>query len=423
VSTSPHPRRRLAAALAVAVVGVSGLIGTAQAQDGTTTTTTVLPPGVPGLPTTTTTTTVSPGTAPPDTVAPSPEDPSAVEGVEAEPVPEVAATVPARPVTPGVPPATAARIIKQELSVAQADAVKLGTNYATVRAHAIALESQLDTLERSVTDLAEQDRAAVRRVAATKRYFDARAATAIVRGRIDDIAPSITSDDPNDVATANILLGSVLSADQAALQEYLAARTQVDANLVAMADRLVGTRNELSATRAHLVDARRANIAAQINLKFFTAGSPIVIQGFVFPVGTPNTFGDSFGAPRMVGTQYVHAHQGTDIMAPRGTPLLACERGIVSKMGTDVLGGTKLWLKGESGTYYYYAHLDSFAPGLANGQVVDAGQLLGYVGDTGNAKGGATHLHFEIHPDGKAAVNPYPLLKVVKQLNQEAGGQ
>ena len=89
-------------------------------------------------------------------------------------------------------------------------------------------------------------------------------------------------------------------------------------------------------------------------------------------------------------------------------------------MGTDVLGGTKLWLKGESGTYYYYAHLKAFAEGLANGDVVEAGDLVGVVGDTGNAKGGAPHLHFEIHPDGGPAVNPYPLLKVVDELRLQA---
>jgi len=121
-----------------------------------------------------------------------------------------------------------------------------------------------------------------------------------------------------------------------------------------------------------------------------------------------------------MGTEYQHWHEGTDIMAPSGTPLLAAERGIITKMGSDVLGGTKIWVKGESGTYYYYAHLSAFAPGMVNGLVVDAGTIIGYVGDTGNARGGAPHLHFEIHPDGGAAVNPYPLLKVVDQMGRQA---
>jgi murein DD-endopeptidase MepM/ murein hydrolase activator NlpD len=89
-------------------------------------------------------------------------------------------------------------------------------------------------------------------------------------------------------------------------------------------------------------------------------------------------------------------------------------------MGTDVLGGTKLWLKGESGTYYYYAHLSAFVEGMKDGDVVEAGDVVGLVGDTGNARGGAPHLHFEIHPDGGQAVNPYPLLKVVDELRRQA---
>jgi peptidoglycan LD-endopeptidase LytH len=75
-------------------------------------------------------------------------------------------------------------------------------------------------------------------------------------------------------------------------------------------------------------------------------------------------------------------------------------------------------VKGESGTYYYYAHLAAFADGMHEGKVVDAGDLVGYVGDTGNAKGGAPHLHFEIRPGGGAPVNPYPLLQVVSEMSR-----
>jgi murein DD-endopeptidase MepM/ murein hydrolase activator NlpD len=233
----------------------------------------------------------------------------------------------------------------------------------------------------------------------------------------------ITSDDPNEIAVAQTLLGSVLRADDVAVREYLAAKAAVSDELVRIGESLVVARLQLVGARSQLVESRRAAVSAKFNLAVFAAGSEIVISGFVFPVGDPHAFGDSFGAPRMMGTGYEHAHQGTDIMAPAGTPLLAVERGIITEMGTDVLGGTKLWLKGESGTYYYYAHLSAFAEGLTNGALVEAGDIVGLVGDTGNAKGGAPHLHFEIHPDGGVAVNPYPLLKVIDDLNQQAKGR
>jgi len=299
--------------------------------------------------------------------------------------------------------------------------VELETTYKQAKDRVIGLEAELDQLEQRVTGLADGERTAVRRVEAARRRFEARARTAVVRGASSqDAAELMTSNDPNDLAIAQTLLGSVLEADDAALNEYVAAKREVSTDLVDVAERLVDARLELEDARVRLVESRRASVAAQFNLAVFAAGSEIVIHGFVFPVGEPHTFGDSFGAPRMMGTTYEHAHQGTDIMAPFDTPLLACERGIVTEIGAETLGGNKLWLKGESGTYYYYAHLKAYAEGLEVGEVVEAGDLVGVVGDTGNAKGGAPHLHFEIHPDGGKAVNPYPLLKVVDQLREQA---
>jgi murein DD-endopeptidase MepM/ murein hydrolase activator NlpD len=415
--SSTTPSRHLRAIVATLVVAAAAATGVpALAQDPGDTgydpnTTTTAPPAE-------TTTTLAATTT--TTLAPNPDDPGLGEGLETEPVPLDAPPVPPRVGTNGAFEAQAAKLVRQQLSVAQADAVKMGSSYASARQRTIELETELDELERSVTNLAGADRTAVRRVEAARRHFEGRAATATIRGRIDDFAPTVSAGNPNELAMANTLLSSVLDADQSALDAYLAARDSADEDLVAKADQLVATRIELATARAQMVEARRANVSAQINLAIFAAGSDIVIHGFVFPVGVPHSFGDSFGAPRMMGTQFAHAHQGTDIMAPMGTPLLACERGVVSKMGTDSLGGTKLWLKGESGTFYYYAHLSAFATGLVDGTVVQAGQVIGYVGDTGNARGGAPHLHFEIHPDGGIAANPYPLLKVVDQLNREA---
>jgi murein DD-endopeptidase MepM/ murein hydrolase activator NlpD len=410
-------RRRLVALLLAVASGLAASGAPALAQDGEGTTTTTEPP---------TTTTQPPVTLPPvgetttTTAPPPPDDPGGNEALPEEQGPVVPDTVPPRDAGKGQYEAQAGRLLRRELHVAEADAVELETTYRQVKDLVIRLEAELDGLEQSVTGLAESERAAVRRVEAARRKFEARAARAVVRGQSNDAVPLIATDDPNDLAIAQTLLGSVLEADDEAVQEYLAAKSEVSADLVRVAERLVDARLELEDGRARLVEARRASVAAQFNLAVFAAGSEIVIHGFVFPVGDPHSFGDSFGAPRMMGSEYEHAHQGTDIMAPFDTPLVACERGIVTEMGTDVLGGTKLWLKGESGTYYYYAHLKAFAEGMQNGDVVEAGDLVGVVGDTGNAKGGAPHLHFEIHPDGGPAVNPYALLKVVDELRRQA---
>jgi murein DD-endopeptidase MepM/ murein hydrolase activator NlpD len=414
----PHRRRTRAVALAVALCAAAAALGgPARAQEPTTTTTpettsTTAPiVTVPPVGETTTTTTPPP---------PDPEDPGAGEELPTEEVPVVPDTVPPQPADPGTYGQQAGRLLRQQMRVAEAEAVGLETTYASAKDRVVQLEAELDMLEVAITALSAEDRAAVRRVEAARRLFEARAASAVVRGRIDDAASLVFTDDPNELAVAQTLIASVLDADQTAVRDYLAVRDSVDAQLVGTAERLVAARHDLAGAREQLVEARRANVAAQFNLAVFAAGSEIVIYGFVFPVGEPHSFGDSFGAPRMLGSTYEHAHQGTDIMAPFGTPLYACERGIITRMGSDVLGGTKLWVKGESGTYYYYAHLSAFAEGMAEGLLVEAGDVVGFVGDTGNARGGAPHLHFEIHPDGGAAVNPYPLLKVVDDLNQRA---
>jgi len=410
-------RHHLLALVAALAVGVAVSVAPVLAQEpepppaeGTTTTTS--PPVTVTVPPVADTTTT---TAPAD-----PDDPGAVEELPAEPVPVVPDTVPPGNGGPGAYGLQAGRVVRQQLRVAEAEAVELETTYQSVKQRVIDLEAELDRLEGSVTGLATGERAAVRRVEAARRQFEARTVSAVVRGRSDDIANLISTDDPNEIAVAQALLASVLEADDSAVREYLAAKRAVSADLVGVAERLVDARLELEAARMRLVEARRSSVGAQFNLAVFAAGSEIVISGFVFPVGNPHSFGDSFGAPRMVGTSFEHAHQGTDILAPSGTPLLACERGIVTKMGSDVLGGTKLWVKGESGTYYYYAHLSAFAEGLTDGKLVEAGDVVGLVGDSGNARGGPPHLHFEIHPDGGIAVNPYPLLKVVDDLSQQA---
>ena len=125
------------------------------------------------------------------------------------------------------------------------------------------------------------------------------------------------------------------------------------------------------------------------------------VGGFVFPIANyTGQVGDSFGAPR----SDPRGHQGADLFAPRGTPVVATVAGVIELLGSAGIGGNRIRLRASDGTFFYYAHLDSFT--VTKGQRVEAGQQIGTVGDTGNAKGTGTHLHFEYHPGGGDAVNP-----------------
>jgi len=140
-------------------------------------------------------------------------------------------------------------------------------------------------------------------------------------------------------------------------------------------------------------------------------------SGFAFPVKAPYSYTDSYGAPRMEGSKYYHRHEGTDIFALQGTPILAVVDGVIENLGTATLGGIKLWVRSPGDNWsYYYAHMSGYATGMANGLRVKKGTVVGYVGTSGNARGTPPHLHFETHVPAGPATNPYPILRRVDPL-------
>jgi murein DD-endopeptidase MepM/ murein hydrolase activator NlpD len=124
-------------------------------------------------------------------------------------------------------------------------------------------------------------------------------------------------------------------------------------------------------------------------------------DGMYCPVAGPTSFVDSWGAPRAG-----HTHQGVDMMGSYGTPLVAVTGGTITYAAYDGSGGNMIFLSGDDGNAYWYMHNQS---NLVTGGHVSAGQQIATLGDTGNAAG-TPHLHFEYHPGGGAAVNPYPLV-------------
>ncbi len=142
--------------------------------------------------------------------------------------------------------------------------------------------------------------------------------------------------------------------------------------------------------------------------------------GYVFPVYGPSGYGNTFGAAR--GDVSGGWHHGDDIFASLGAPILAVATGTVFSVGWNDVGGYRLWLRDGAGNEFYYAHLSAYTSLAVNGRHVKAGQVLGFVGNTGDAQGTPFHLHFEVHPvsmlflgyDG--AVDPTGYLDAWKRL-------
>lgn len=164
----------------------------------------------------------------------------------------------------------------------------------------------------------------------------------------------------------------------------------------------------------------RLGLRARLTAVATTPVTPKIAPGAspylsVFPVAGANSYSDDFGAPRHQGR-----HEGVDIMADRGTPLLAVADASVVRLSRAEtgLGGISLWLERADGTQYYYAHMTTITPGLDVGSRIGVGQVVGSVGNTGDARYGAPHLHFEVHPGGGAATDPYPHLVAVDPATQ-----
>jgi len=159
-----------------------------------------------------------------------------------------------------------------------------------------------------------------------------------------------------------------------------------------------------------------------------TSAAASGVPPLLFPVVGQVTYTNDFGQARPGGP-----HQGNDLMGTKRAPVVAVEEGTVEFWTTSASAGCMLYLHGASGTMYEYIHLNndltagndnkgkcvagvSYAPGLVDGEHVDAGQLIGYLGDSGDANGIHPHLHFEVHPKGGKAVAPFPYLQKATQL-------
>jgi murein DD-endopeptidase MepM/ murein hydrolase activator NlpD len=257
------------------------------------------------------------------------------------------------------------------------------------------------------------------RVRAIEAGLSRRAVIAFTNGPASTIDLLLSSGSFTDFTDRLEFLGSMAQDDVDLVLEHEVSQEELRRardNLLDLEDRQAAVAEELEGIQAG-IDAQFERISdrvAELTEKYkdeLAAAKELVVLGQtpnpdgslqVCPVAGPNSFVDSFGWPRDG-----HTHQGIDLIAPAGTPVVAAHAGNVTQSSSSS-GGIQAYVYG-SGGYSFYAHLSAY--GSASGSV-GAGTVIGYVGSTGNA-GSTNHLHFEWHPGGGAAVNPYQMLLAV----------
>ncbi|HVE98559.1 MAG TPA: peptidoglycan DD-metalloendopeptidase family protein [Mycobacteriales bacterium] len=352
---------------------------------------------------------------------------------------------------PAIPPAQAASNsadVRRELARATEAMERSADRQAQHQARLLRLERQIAATEQAMGGISGR--------------VDARVRAAYTSGAGgQSLAALLSADDPSVVVERVALLDAMTRDDTAALsrsrvlrrklrsQQAAAAATQrqisgestrlraANSRLSALLDRLVvaeraaaerkaaeaerAKRERIAAQRARrtaAANARRRAIASATTAaarrraeRASRSASAPTSSGATgprtCPVGPAHSFSDTWGASRSGGRR----HKGTDIFAPHGAPAYAVTSGTITRTGSGGLGGIVLYLRGDNGDEYYYAHNSRNV--ASAGQRVAVGELIAYVGSSGNAQSSSPHIHFERHPGGGAPVNPYPFLRSV----------
>jgi len=209
-----------------------------------------------------------------------------------------------------------------------------------------------------------------------------------------------------DLAAELTRTAAQLTRDEADLKVRKAAQ---DALVVQLADQKVGLDIALAAADVAVKNLEAVGASqAEFSAVDGAAAGQVRTGAAVCPVAGTTVFVNDWGAPRSGG----RTHQGTDLLAAMGTPLVAVVAGTIDR-DVDDLGGVGVWLHGDDGVGYYYAHLSKWEGDAP--RRVTRGEVVGYVGDTGNARGGPPHLHFGVRTATGEMVNPFPTVRVLCQ--------
>ena len=266
-------------------------------------------------------------------------------------------------------------------------------------------EQQIQELERRKKEL----RAEVREA---EHALEVRARSAFKRGGLTTLQALVSGEGPTEALERAATLDTLARRDEVTIESATALKTQLAQVEKLQRDALAEVKDlqaSMEERLAELGDDLEDMRVLERNLELKAKRQVYVENGsmngiYSCPIAPPYHFIDSWGFPRSGG----RSHKGVDIMGQHGAEVYAFRTGRISRLSQGGLSGVSLYLQGDDGNEYFYAHLDSYASGIHVGKSVEAGDLIAYNGNTGNARGGAAHIHWEVHPGGGSAVNPYP---------------
>ena len=275
-------------------------------------------------------------------------------------------------------------------------------------------ETQLGKLDQQVQDLAARSSEVRRQMDGLRGAVRDAVMAQLIRGDTEMLA--LATDDPTDQAIASTLAEAATGYSTDALDRYTALADDADrvgaelterrSKLADAVDDLRDQRDKVEAELKRIQAAQSAKAAATRGSgakRTGQGGAPIATGNWVCPVQGPVAFSNSWGDPRSGG----RSHTGVDMLSPRGTPTVAPVAGRVVHKQSG-LGGLTWYVYGDDGNTYYGAHLSAYEnEGIGR---VQGGTVIGYIGDSGNAKG-TNHLHFQIKSGGGSPTNPYPTVK------------
>lgn len=303
--------------------------------------------------------------------------------------------------------------LKDQLAGLRAESKKAGEAYSKAY-------WKLDATNAKLTKTNKQLATAKDKLAKASARLGSHAAEMYRQGDVDYLALLLTSDTLDDMFVRLEYVSRIGQQDAEVVGEVKALQADLQkrkSDILAIKDEQAAEAGELKKKAAALdkklkgVQSEYEKVQAKLDaaLKKASPGGgttrryPAGPNGMVFPVQGSYYYADTWGAARSGG----RTHKGTDIMARTGTPCVAVLAGSV-RTKSNSLGGKTIWLTANNGWAFYYAHLSSY---VRTSGSVQAGELIGRVGATGNASASSPHLHFQIHPGGGSPVNPYPYLR------------